>query len=163
MIVKISDGSQVDLVFFASKVLLTDDVFGVGLVGPFLVVGADGDLPVIRLVDGENPKDAPVDGGLILSVDNPDVDLTPVILSDGKEILVDAKIAPAIQAVVDVNRALEKALADLYSGDAVKKAIEERDAAIEERKAALERVEKIGDTLKSFEIGLIGLKEAFGG
>lgn len=162
MQVKIADGSLVELTAGESKVTLSSDVFGLGM-GPFLVVGFEGNLPIIRLVEGEEPKDAPVDGGLIASVDNPEAELVPVTLSDGRVILVDSKIAPAIQAVVDVNKALEKALADLYSGDAVKKALEERDAAIVERDAALARVAAIGDALSLVSESVERMKVAFNG
>lgn len=158
MLIKIADGTEVE-VTEASQVYLTADVFSVGL-GPFPVDGFEGSLPLITIEDG---KLVPVDPGLIQAVVNPPVESDEVVLSDGSVIVVDSRVAPVLRALIQMNRDLEKRLADVFSGDAVKRALEERDAAVAERNVMAERVEKVASTLGEFEKGLTVLKEAFGG
>jgi hypothetical protein len=149
MLIKLPDGTQSELVA-GSRITLTSPVFGdeIGL-GPFEVLEFVGEVPVIVLfISGSgDQKTAPVDIGLIASVDNVDPELTEVTLSDGTVVLINAKVAPAIQAVVTVNQALEKALAELYSGDAIRAALAERDAANALAKEALTRIKSIDQAI----------------
>lgn len=159
MLLKIADGTIADITE-ASIVRLVDDVFGVGSTGPFPVDGFEGSLPLVLIAE---EKLVPVDPALISGVDNPDVESEEVVLSDGKVIVVDRRVAPVLKALIEMNQQLERRLADVFSGDAVKKALEERDVAFSERDAAMKRIEKLASTLDGFEQGLRAMKEAFGG
>jgi hypothetical protein len=147
MIVKIADGTQVELTPMVSKVMLTQDVFGLGL-GPFLVVGQDGDLPVIQLVEG---KDAPVSPELIASVDNPEESKVEVRLPSGDIVLVDAKVAPILQAIVDTNVQLLDQLGKLLSGEEFERLKKDIEIANMERDAALAQVETVRGSLPVLE------------
>ena len=165
MLIKLPDGTQAELIV-GSRITLTSAVFGDEIgVGPFRVQEIVDGVPVIVLFvsDSGDEKLAPVDIGLIASVDNLDPELVEVVLSDGTVVLIDAKVAPAIQAVVTVNQALEKALAELYSGDAVKQALAERDAAIKARERSDERIRSIEQSLSDLSKAVEVIRGAFGG
>lgn len=153
MQVKIVDGSLVEITAGQTKVVLAADVFGLGF-GPFLVVGFDGELPVIRLVqgaEGEESKDAPVDGGLILSVDNPDEELEPVGLPSGEIVKVPASVAPILKAFIEANESLMSQLAKLLSGEEIAALKAELDAVSKERDALKEKLSMIDAALPVFE------------
>lgn len=154
MLVKIADGSQVELIPGKSKVILTQDVFGVG-VGPFLVVGQEGDLPVILLQPGipdvQDEKMAPVSPELILSVDNPDAELVQVELPDGTVVLLDAKVAPVLQALIESNKQLIKQLAEVLSGEELKELQEQLELAKAELEVAHVKLESVRGSLPTLE------------
>ena len=149
MIIKLPDGTQVDLVV-GSKVTLLSEVFGpeIGL-GPFEVVSFEGDLPDLMLVPPD--KIAPISIDQIASVQNKVVDKVEVKFPDGTVVLVDADLAPVLQAVIDSNQALMQKLADLLSGDELKAMQAQLDAMKLERDAALAFSDKLRGSLPALE------------
>lgn len=144
MIVRINDGTQVDLLVGA-KVILVSPVFGDEFgTGPFDVVEFQGDLPVVKIAED---KTAPVSPELIVQVISKPVEKVEVTFPDGTVVLVDASLAPVIQAIIDANTQLMQKLADLLSGEELRNMQAQLDAMKAERDAALAFVEKIRGAL----------------
>ena len=161
MLIKLPDGSQAELKV-GSKVTLTSDVFGPELgTGPFEVVSFEGDMPNLLLAtDAEGvQKIAPVSVELIFSVDNPDALKVEVKFPDGTVVLVDADLAPVLQAVIDSNQALMQKLADLLSGDELKAMQAQLDAMKLERDSELAFSDKLRGSLPALEAASGSLAE----
>lgn len=162
MIIKLPDGSQVELLV-GSLVTLTVDAFGVGL-GPFKVLSFEGELPVILLqaaqAEGEDNKVAPISVELIAFVDNPEELKVEVKLPSGQIVLVDAKIAPVLQAIVDTNTQLLDQLGRLLSGDEIRAMQAKLDLANIERDAAVAEAEQVRGALPAVQQALEAVQKA---
>jgi hypothetical protein len=168
MVIKIADGSIVEVVVGLAKVMLVSDAFGVGL-GPFLVVGQEGDLPLIQLVAGPTPEEskvAPVSPELIASVDNPDEEKVEVKLPSGQVIKVDASVALILQAIIDTNTQLMDQLAKVLSGEEIanlKKELEASLAINAELQGVIKelesKLEKVRGALPALDSAMVALQE----
>ncbi len=162
MLVKLPDGSLAE-VTEKSKVLLTSDVFGVGSVGPFQVVGFEGDLILVELVpasEGQEAKVAPVDPGLIAEVDNPDEEKVEVKLPSGEVVLVPADLAPVLEAFIKLNADLTEQLAKIISGSELEVLKKELEAKQAELDAANARVAQLKELLPPVEAAAEALAKA---
>ena len=152
MQVKISDGSLVEITENVTKVVIKEGVFPQG-VGPFLVVGFDGELPVILLSESEK---APISPELIVGADNPDAEKVEVKLPSGEVVLVPVDVAPILDAFIKMNEDLVSQLAKVLSGselEALKKDLELKQAELD---VAVAKVEQLGGALPAVE----GAREA---
>lgn len=156
MLIRLPDGSEVELIV-GSKVILSSPVFGDEIgVGPFEVVSFEGDLPVLLLIEG---KEAPVSVDQIKSVSNPVEPKVEVVFPDGTVVVMDADLAPVVQAILDANAGLMKKLADIISGDELKNMQAKLDAMQAERDAAIAYFNKIRGALPQLEALQVAVSE----
>jgi hypothetical protein len=104
-------------------------------------------------------KIAPVDPGLIASVQNKVADKVEVKFPDGTVVLVDAVLAPVIQAVLDSNSALMSKLAEILSGQEIKNMQIQLDAMKLERDTAVAFADKIKAAVPALEAAEAALAE----
>ncbi len=164
MIIKIADGSEVEITFGASKAFLAQDVFGVG-VGPFLIVGQEGDLPVLELApasEGVEAKLAAISPELIAAVATPD-DKRDVRLPSGEVVRVDASVAPVLEAIIAANSTLLDQLGKLLSGEEVAGLKRELEVVRGELGIARAQIEQFRGLLPVLEEVGIGIQKVVEG
>jgi hypothetical protein len=157
MIIKLPDGSQVDLIV-GSKVLLLKAVFGDDIgIGPFEVVSFEGEMPNLLLVAPD--KIAPISIELIDSVSNPVKPKVEVKFTDGTVVLVDADLAPLLEMMIQNNQDLMKKMEEILSGGELKDMQVKLDAMTVERDAAVALAEKLRGSLPAIEAASSALSE----
>lgn len=161
MLIKIADGSEVEVTIGASKAFLVDDTFGLGK-GPFLIVGQEGDLPVLELQGGEEPKTAPISPELIAAVSTPD-DKVDVRLPSGEVVRVDASVAPILVAIIDANSTLLSQLGKLLSGEEVAALKRELEITIVERAHLQAQIDQFRGLLPVLEEVGVGIQKVVEG
>lgn len=157
MVLKLPNGTVVDLII-GSEVTLGSPVFGEEFgVGPFPVVAFEGELPDLLIADPD--KIAPVSLDQIVAVSNKPADKVEVTFPDGTVVLVDVSFAGVVQAIIDANAQLMKKLADILSGQELKDMQAKLDAMKVERDAAVAFADKIRGSLPAVEAAQASLSE----